>query len=175
MSEAPIWLTEADVVSLIDMEDAITALEAGLAQEAAQTACNMVKTHVLWNDGDTLHAIGAVFKLDGFACTKTWTNTKLGSAPILSLFDAADGSLKAVLEAMALGQLRTGGVTGVATKWLAQPGASEAALIGTLACFPVALIRKSTRHYFNLQNVVEAFVECEARLLRIRAELTQVT
>jgi alanine dehydrogenase len=131
MSEAPIWLTESDVVSLIDMDDAIAALEAGLAQEAAQTAHNMVKTHVLWNGGDTLHAIGAVFKASGFACTKTWTNTKLGSSPTLLLFDTADGSLKAVMEAMALGQLRTGGITGVATKWLAHPEASEAALIGT--------------------------------------------
>ena len=37
--------------------------------------------------------------------------------------------------------------------------APMAALVGTLACFPVALLRKSTRGYFNLQNIVEAFVD----------------
>jgi len=37
--------------------------------------------------------------------------------------------------------------------------APMAALIGTLACFPVVLLRKSTRGYFNFQNIVEAFVD----------------
>ena len=62
MNETPLWLTESDVVSLIDMGDAIAALEKGLAQEAAGTAQNMVKTHALWGDGSTLHAIGGVFE-----------------------------------------------------------------------------------------------------------------
>jgi len=37
--------------------------------------------------------------------------------------------------------------------------APMAALVGTLACFPVAFLRKSTRHYVNLPNVIEAFVD----------------
>ena len=34
-----------------------------------------------------------------------------------------------------------------------------AALAGTLACFPVALLRKSTRHYVNFRNIIDAFVD----------------
>jgi TRAP transporter 4TM/12TM fusion protein len=34
-----------------------------------------------------------------------------------------------------------------------------AALAGTLACFPVAYMRKSTREYVNLPNIIEAFVD----------------
>lgn len=34
--------------------------------------------------------------------------------------------------------------------------APMAALAGTLACFPVALLRKSTRHYVTLTNIIEA-------------------
>lgn len=34
-----------------------------------------------------------------------------------------------------------------------------AALAGTLACFPVAFMRKSTREYVNLRNIIEAFVD----------------
>jgi TRAP transporter 4TM/12TM fusion protein len=34
-----------------------------------------------------------------------------------------------------------------------------AALAGTLACFPVAFMRKSTRDYVNLPNIIEAFVD----------------
>ena len=34
-----------------------------------------------------------------------------------------------------------------------------AALVGTLACFPVAALRKSTRGYVNWPNIMEAFVD----------------
>ena len=37
--------------------------------------------------------------------------------------------------------------------------APMAALVGTLACFPVVLLRKSTRGYFNLPNIIDAFVD----------------
>jgi TRAP transporter 4TM/12TM fusion protein len=37
--------------------------------------------------------------------------------------------------------------------------APMAALVGTLACFPVVLLRKSTRGYFNLPNITDAFVD----------------
>ncbi|MPZ37803.1 MAG: TRAP transporter fused permease subunit [Rhizobiales bacterium] len=37
--------------------------------------------------------------------------------------------------------------------------APMAALVGTLACFPVALLRKSTRGHVTLANIVDAFVE----------------
>ncbi len=131
MNEVPIWLTESDVVSLLDMGEAIAALEKGLSLEAAGTAQNLVKTHALWNGGSTLHAIGGVFENEGFACTKTWVNTRLGSSSMLLLFDSRDGTLKAMIEATALGQLRTGGITGVATKRLARSNAAELGLIGT--------------------------------------------
>jgi TRAP transporter 4TM/12TM fusion protein len=34
-----------------------------------------------------------------------------------------------------------------------------AALVGTLACFPVAALRKTTRGYVNLKNLLDAFVD----------------
>ncbi|RDV02287.1 TRAP transporter permease [Undibacter mobilis] len=34
-----------------------------------------------------------------------------------------------------------------------------AALVGTLACFPVAALRKTTRGYVNVKNVLDAFVD----------------
>ena len=34
-----------------------------------------------------------------------------------------------------------------------------AALVGTLACFPVAALRRETRQYVTLTNVREAFVD----------------
>jgi ornithine cyclodeaminase/alanine dehydrogenase-like protein (mu-crystallin family) len=128
---APLWISEAEVVSLIDMAGAIGALVRGLALEAGGGAQNMVKTHALWNGHNTLHAIGATVPGAGFVGTKTWAHTEGGATPLLILFDCDDGSLKAVIEAFALGQLRTGGISGVATRMLAAPDADDMALIGT--------------------------------------------
>ncbi|MDX2169556.1 MAG: ornithine cyclodeaminase family protein [Deltaproteobacteria bacterium] len=144
---APRWIAEADVVALLDLPAAIAAVRRGLAQEARGTAQNMVKTHVRWSDGDTLHAIGAVFGDDGLAGTKTWAHTAGGATPLLVLFDAASGALRAVIEAFALGQLRTGAVSGVATDILADPAADELALIGSgrQAMAQVAAVRAVRR------------------------------
>jgi ornithine cyclodeaminase len=127
----PIWISEQDVVALLDMGDAIAALEKGLLAEAHGLAQNMVKTHAAWGAGATLHAIGATFPADGFVGTKTWAHTEGGACPLLILFDAENGSLRAVVEAFALGQMRTGGASGVATRWLAAEGADDFAVIGT--------------------------------------------
>jgi alanine dehydrogenase len=128
--QTPLWISEADVVSLMSMGDAIDVLERGLLAEARGDARNMVKTHVTWGNGSTLHAIGAVFAEDGFVGTKTWAHTEGGATPLLILFDSGEGSLKAVIEAFALGQMRTGGASAVATRWLAAEGADELAIIG---------------------------------------------
>ncbi len=129
--QSPLWISEADVVSLMDMRGAVAALEKGLLAEAQGDAQNMVKTHVEWGDGAALHAIGATFPKAGFAGTKTWAHTKGGAAPLLILYDSNIGVLRAIIEAFALGQMRTAGVSGIATQWLAAADASELAIIGT--------------------------------------------
>jgi ornithine cyclodeaminase len=128
--QSPLWISETDVVSLMSLGDAINALERGLLAESRDEARNMAKTHATWGKGSTLHAIGAVFAKDGFVGTKTWAHTEGGATPLLILFDSGDGSLKAVIEAFALGQMRTGGASAVATRWLAADGADELAIIG---------------------------------------------
>jgi ornithine cyclodeaminase len=131
MNSKPLWITEAEVVSMMDMGEAIEALGAGLAREFRGQARNMVKTHVTFGGHDTLHAVGAVFPEDGFVGTKTWAHTEGGATPLLILIDSHNGSLKAVIEAFAMGQLRTAAISGVATRYLAKPDASRMAIIGT--------------------------------------------
>jgi len=58
---------------------------------------------------------------EGVVGTKTWAHTEGGANPLLILFDAANGQLMAVIEAFALGQLRTAAISGLATRWLAAP------------------------------------------------------
>jgi ornithine cyclodeaminase len=128
--EPALWISESEVVSMMDIRGAIGALEQGLLAEAQGNAQNMIKTHVEW-DGSTLHAIGAVFPAMGFCGTKTWSHTRDGATPLLILFDSNNGNLKAVIESFALGQMRTAAASGVATNWLAAAAASEFAMIGT--------------------------------------------
>ena len=127
----PVWISEADVVAMMDMPAAIAALERGLLLEARGEAKNMLKTHVTWDETATLHAIGAVFPKIGLAGTKTWAHTKAGATPLLILFDSHDGSLKAIVEAFALGQMRTASASGVATERLAAKDANTFAILGT--------------------------------------------
>src|SRR5262249_8566776 len=101
------WISEADVVRLMDLGEAISALERGLEQEAAKSARNMEKTAAHWGTSSNMHAIGAVFEAAGLFGTKTWGHTPNGSTPILLLWDTESGKLRAVIEAMALGQMRT--------------------------------------------------------------------
>ena len=159
-----LWLSEGEVVSLMDMGEAIAALEKGLLAEAQGQAQNMVKTHVAWN-GSTLHAIGAAFPQAGFVGTKTWAHTEGGATPLVILFDSQTGNLKAVIEAFALGQLRTGAASGVATRCLAVRDAGEFAIIGTgkqalaqvaavVAVRPIRSIRVFGRHKGRRSNFV---------------------
>ncbi|WP_133645692.1 ornithine cyclodeaminase family protein [Paraburkholderia flava] len=164
-ASTPVWISEQQIVSLMNLSGAIEALEAGLAQQASGAARNMGKTHVAWGHSN-LHAIGAAFQDAGIVGTKTWAHTEGGACPLLMLFDSANGQLKAILEAFALGQMRTGGISGVATKWLARPDADVLALIGTgkqalaqLAAVAAVRPLKLVRVYSPTPDKRRAFVE----------------
>jgi alanine dehydrogenase len=128
---SPLWITEADVAAAIDLPDSVKALEAGLALEAMGAARNMEKTHQIWGGHHTLHAIGAVVEGAHIVGTKTWAHTAGGATPLVTLWNSDNGKLEAVIEAFALGQMRTGGISGVATRYMARPDADEMAIIGT--------------------------------------------
>ena len=127
----PLWLSEADVTGAIDLPGAIAALERVLAAEANGKAANMVKTHLMVGANDVLQAIGGSVAAEGLCGTKTWVNVAGKSQTVLIVFSLVDGSLKAVIEATALGQIRTAAMSGVGTDWLAPAGASEMAIVGT--------------------------------------------
>jgi ornithine cyclodeaminase len=127
----PLWISEQDVVEVISLPEAIPALEAGLALEAAGAARNMEKTHQIWGGHHTLHAIGAVVEGAHAVGTKTWAHTAGGATPLVTLWNSDTGKLEAIIEAFALGQMRTGGISGVATGRMAKADADDLAIIGT--------------------------------------------
>ena len=126
-----VWITERDVVDLLGLRSAVRALEDALAKQASGAAATMVKTHATWGDRATLHALGGTLPHAGLVGVKCWAHTPAGASPLLVLFDAGDGRTVAIIEAFALGQLRTSAVSAVATDRLAGRGASEMAIAGT--------------------------------------------
>ncbi|NNE37855.1 MAG: ornithine cyclodeaminase family protein [Gammaproteobacteria bacterium] len=133
MTEAnAIWISEQEIVELISLKEAVPALEAGLLLEHDGKAQNMKKTHAIWNENkSTLHALGSVFDGAGMVGTKTWAHTPGGACPLLILFNSDNGKLLAVIEAFALGQMRTAAISGVATKFMSDINADDMAIIGT--------------------------------------------
>lgn len=125
------WLTERDVVGAVDLPEAVVAVREALRAEAAGGASVLPKTATVWGDGHTLHALGGVLLADGLAGTKTWAHSAEGASPLLVLWDSGSGAVRAIVEAFALGQLRTAAVSAVATDALAARDASVLAMIGT--------------------------------------------
>lgn len=138
MPDPTLWISEADVVSVLDLPEAIAVLGAGFAAESAGRVLPLEKTMATFAGGGTLHALGAASGepggpagLAGLAGVKTWAHTPGGADPLLLLFDAASGALVAAIEAFALGQLRTSATAGLATGRLARPDARHLGIIGT--------------------------------------------
>ncbi len=125
-----LWLTEQDVTSLINLSDVIAALERALVLEAEGKAKNMYKAQTVWDQGST-NVTGAQFVSEGFSGGKIWTNVGGSSEPLTVLHGADDGKVRAIIESIALGTMRTAALASVATKYLAAEGADDLAIIGT--------------------------------------------
>jgi ornithine cyclodeaminase len=129
MPDPTLWIGEADVVSVLDLPGAIAVLADGFAAEPSGHAVPMDKTMASFAGHGTLHALGGA--AGNLAGAKVWAHTPGGADPALLLFDSSTGRIIAVVEAFALGQLRTAGTAGLATDRLARLDAGCLAIIGT--------------------------------------------
>ena len=99
MSDAPIiWITGKEVAELVSLEDAIEALQDGLALEGKGEAKNVTKALGTWGDGSSMHALGSMFPQAGYVGFKTWANTKQGASAIFELFDSNSGQSLAIID-----------------------------------------------------------------------------
>lgn len=130
MHDAPLWIGEREVAELLSLEDAIDVLAGAYWLMAVGRATSMRRAHV--REGEAiLHAVGGTLSADRLAGTKTWVYTPNGAAPLLVLFSLDDGRVIALVEAFAMGQMRTAATSGLGTRMLAVPNASTLALLGT--------------------------------------------
>jgi ornithine cyclodeaminase/alanine dehydrogenase-like protein (mu-crystallin family) len=123
----PLYLTESDVGATLTMADALRLLDAAAQKIAAGQAMNAPRARVSAG-GAMLQVLPAA--LDGRVAHKSYTVGSRGARFWVTLY-APDGTLLAMIEANALGQIRTGAASGLATRLLARADAVTLGIIGT--------------------------------------------
>ncbi len=125
-----LYLTEADVESLLAPEDALEAVEGSFRRMAAGAVENRPRYRVAL-EGGILAVMSAADLELGYAGLKTYAAFGYEDVRfVVLLFETKRAELVGVLEANKLGQLRTGAASGVAAKHLARSGATTLGVIG---------------------------------------------
>jgi alanine dehydrogenase len=124
-------LTEADVRALLTMPTALEAVEESLRQQGNGELSLHPRRRLRLPDNALLHYMAAGDPVHGFMGMKLYTSVRGAVRFLVPLFRSATGEMAALIEADALGQIRTGAATGVATKYLANLTARTAGIIGT--------------------------------------------
>src|SRR5216683_5135925 len=124
-------LTEADVRSLLTMPIALEIVEESLRQQGNGELVLHPRRRVKLPDNALLHYMAAADPVRGYIGMKLYTAVRGVARFVVPLFRSTTGEMAALIEADALGQLRTGAASGVATKYLANANARTACIIGT--------------------------------------------
>ena len=124
-------LKEADVRALLTMPMALEAVEESLRQQGNGELFLQPRRRLKLPDNALLHYMAAGDPVHGFIGMKIYTSVRGAVRFMVPLFRSATGEMAALIEADALGQIRTGAATGVATKYLANADARFAGIIGT--------------------------------------------
>ena len=124
-------LNEQEVRDLLPMDECVDVLDAAFAEWAAGSVSNMPRYRLPLMRG-AQQVMAGMSRDSGATGLKTYVSGTRGSSRmVVLLFSAEDGSPLAMLAANALGQIRTGAASGVATRHMARPDAGTVAIVGT--------------------------------------------
>ncbi|MBV8298175.1 MAG: ornithine cyclodeaminase family protein [Candidatus Eremiobacteraeota bacterium] len=125
----PLYLTEGDVVATFTMRDALALVEDAARALAEGGAQNKPRQRA-YTSSSVIQVLVAAY--GGRMGHKTYTVAPKGRGAKFwyTLFDE-NGEMLAIIEADALGQIRTGAASGVATRYMAREDARTLAVIGT--------------------------------------------
>lgn len=124
-----LFLTEDHVRELLDMPTAIEIIEE-MFRELANGRVKNVPRQRVQAGKMLLHTMSGACDYLGVGGWKAYSTTREKARFHVGLYDLATGEMLAIIEADLLGQLRTGAVSGVATKFLARPDAKVVGLFG---------------------------------------------
>jgi ornithine cyclodeaminase/alanine dehydrogenase-like protein (mu-crystallin family) len=112
------------------MERVLECVEASFVAQGNDHAINRSRERILLPQV-SLHYMAGALPDSQHLGMKIYTVTRDDFRFLVLLFDTANGRLLSLMQADQLGRIRTGAASGVATKYLARPDASRAAVIGT--------------------------------------------
>jgi ornithine cyclodeaminase/alanine dehydrogenase-like protein (mu-crystallin family) len=124
-------LNEDEVRRVLTMDVALEAVEQGLRKMALDEAQLIPRARAV-TDHATLHTMAATAKSLGVMGSKVYATSRRGNAVfVVSLFDGKSAALLALMQADYLGQVRTGAASGIATRYMARPDATEVGIFGS--------------------------------------------
>ncbi|MCY4581962.1 MAG: ornithine cyclodeaminase family protein [Chloroflexi bacterium] len=124
-------LNEQEVRDLLPMDECVDVLDAAFAEWAAGSVSNMPRYRLPLMRG-AQQVMAGMSGDSGATGLKTYVSgTRGSSSMVVLLFSTEDGSPLAMLAANALGQMRTGAASGVATRHMARSDAGTVAIVGT--------------------------------------------
>jgi len=169
-----LFLNEENVKELITMPLALEQVERALKDRALGRATDLPRARVQTTAG-IQHVLQAAAPELGYIGFKYYFSPpgKRG-ATYVHLISMESGKLEAIVEAVWLGMTRTGAATGVASKYLANPGASVLAQIGAgfqgmgqLEAVCTALQIREARVYARTRDKLETWCKKMADKLGI--------
>jgi alanine dehydrogenase len=127
-----IFLDETTVLRLVGMPDALDATEEVFREAGKGNVTNVPRVRVPLNDG-TLRITAAVLNYRGYYGVKVSSTTVFGhnAGRVFCLYKEQGGELCAIVQVFAMGALRTGAASGVATRHLSNDDASVLGVIGS--------------------------------------------
>lgn len=182
----PLLLTKDDVVRVLDMRDCIDVVEKAFAELASGTAVLPLRIGITPPDGVSLYMPAYLKQMEALACkvvTVYKNNPARHKLPTtigkVLLQDPATGEVTCIMDGGYLTAVRTGAVSGVATKYLARSAKGQVAgIIGAgvqarMQLWAMATVRELSRAYvYDVSaDALSAFVrEMSAKLgIEIRA------
>ena len=125
-----LYFTEPDVRAILSMPEAIRLMQEAFERLAAGEAINQPRRRLILPTGSVLHYMAAG---DGryFGAKIYSTHARHGAHFLFVLYRAEDAQPLALLEANYLGQIRTGAVSGLATRCMARTDADTLGIIGS--------------------------------------------
>ncbi|MBM3449533.1 MAG: ornithine cyclodeaminase family protein [Armatimonadetes bacterium] len=122
--------TEAGARAALRMRPLIDALASAFRGQSAGRVTNNPRTRVIGGGGGTLQLMSAGWRDADTMDYKAYTTSANGVEFLVLLYDGAGRPL-ATFEADALGALRTGAASGLATRHMARANASAVAILGS--------------------------------------------
>jgi len=159
-----LFLNEADVQQLLTMDIALEQVERALKDRALGLAVDTPRARIQTTSG-IQHMLQACAPELGYIGFKYYFSPpgKRG-ATFVHLINMQTGKLEAIVEGVTLGMTRTGAASGVASKYLANPGASVLGQLGAgyqgmgqLEAVVKALNIREARVYARTRDKLEAW------------------